>query len=155
MRSGTLNVPGIVALGKASEIAKRNMKADAEKIGKLRDFLESRLLTLAGTTLNGNVNHRIYSTTNIRFNGIDSDALIMALSDPESDAPMIAVSNGSACTSISVEPSHVLTAMGLTEKEAFCCIRFSLGKFLKKEDVNAVLNLVPQQLEQLLKLLSN
>ncbi|HVW15856.1 MAG TPA: cysteine desulfurase family protein [Mucilaginibacter sp.] len=155
LRSGTLNVPGIVALGKASEIAKKNMKTDAERIGKMRDFLESKLLTLDGTALNGNVNQRIYSTTNIRFSGIDSDALIMALSDPQSDEPMIAVSNGSACTSTSVEPSHVLTAMGLSEKDAFCCIRFSLSKYSSAEHMKTVIERVLKALFELRLLLSS
>lgn len=129
MRSGTLNVPGIVALGTACTLAQKEMSANAEKIKALRDYLESELLKIEGTSVNGNREHRLYNTSNILFRGIDSDALILGLSNPENDEPMIAVSNGSACTSASIEPSHVLVAMGLEEVEAFSSLRLTLGSF--------------------------
>jgi cysteine desulfurase len=128
IRSGTLNVPGIVGLGKAAEISDKEMKKDEERIKELRDYLESSLLQIEGTSINGTSEHRIYNTANIRFNGIDSDALIMGLDD-------IAVSNGSACTANSIEPSHVLTAMGQNDEEAFSAIRFSLGRYTTLKDI--------------------
>ena len=138
-RSGTLNVPGIVGLGSACSLAKKEMKKNAEQILKLRNYLESELLKIEGTTINGNFENRIYSTTNICFKDADSDAVIIGLSNPDNDSPLIAVSNGSACTSASIEPSHVLTAMGLSEKEAYNCIRFSLGKFNTISEIDFVI----------------
>jgi cysteine desulfurase len=140
MRSGTLNVPGIVALGTACEIAGKEMAKNAETIGKLRDYLETELLKIEGTSINGNIDNRLFNTSNILFVGIDSDAMIMGLSNAENKEPLIAVSNGSACTSASIEPSHVLLAMGLNEKDAFCCLRFSLGKFNSNEEIYLVID---------------
>jgi cysteine desulfurase len=142
LRSGTLNVPGIVAVGKACELAGKEMKANAEKIAALREHLESGLLRIKGTSINGSPNERLYNVTNICFSGIDSDALIMGLSEPDIDSPMVAVSNGSACTSTSIEPSHVLVAMGLDKKRAFNCIRFSLGQFNTMADIDSTVKAV-------------
>ncbi|MBO2012579.1 cysteine desulfurase family protein [Hymenobacter negativus] len=128
-RSGTLNVPGIVGLGHAAELCYQSMKEEAARIGALRDELEVRLLAIPGTRVNGNRDHRLYNTTNILFEGCDSDAMIMGLEG-------IAVSNGSACTAASMDPSHVLLGMGLNETEAFSCLRFSLGKFTSSQDVS-------------------
>jgi cysteine desulfurase len=139
MRSGTLNVPGIVALGTACTLAQKEMKQNAESILALRNYLEEELLKIDGTTVNGNTKNRLFNTANILFSGADSDALIMGLSNTENDLPLIAVSNGSACTSASIEPSHVLTAMGLNETDAFSSIRFSLGKFNTREELDIVM----------------
>ncbi|MDO8968492.1 cysteine desulfurase family protein [Algoriphagus sp.] len=125
MRSGTLNVPGIVGLGKACKFAHLEMAENEAKIREMRDYLEAELLKIEGTWINGNRDQRLYNVTNIGFEGVDSEALIMGLSNPEADSPMITVSNGSACTAASIEPSHVLLAMGLSEFEAFNCIRLS------------------------------
>jgi len=138
LRSGTLNVPGIVALGKASELALKEMAANEGHIRALRDQLEATLLKIEGTAVNGSTEHRLYNTTNILFKGVDSDALILGLGNPEGDGPLMAVSNGSACTSASIEPSHVLTAMGLDEVAAFSSIRFSIGKGNKVNEVEAL-----------------
>lgn len=135
-RSGTLNVPGIVALGTACALAQKEMIKNAEHILALRDYLETELLKIDGTSVNGNIHFRLFNTSNILFNGVDSDAMIMGLSNPENDLPLIAVSNGSACTSASIDPSHVLIAMGLDETAAFNCIRFSLGKFNTKKEIS-------------------
>ncbi len=141
LRSGTLNVPGIVGLGHAAERCRQSMAAEAVRIGALRDELEAGLLTIPGTRVNGNRQHRLYNTTNILFEGCDSDAMMMGLEG-------IAVSNGSACTAASVDPSHVLTAMGLSETEAFSCLRFSLGRFSQAAELAAiraaVLEVVPR-----------
>lgn len=142
LRSGTLNVPGIVALGEACAIAKRELSKNAESIGALRDYLETELLKIDGTSVNGNIAERLFNTSNILFRGADSDAIIMGLSNPENDLPLIAVSNGSACTSASIEPSHVLTAMGLDEVAAFSSIRFSIGKFNTKKEMDMVIDSV-------------
>lgn len=142
LRSGTLNVPGIVAMGLACNIAKQELSENAKFIGSLRDFLETELLEMEGTTVNGAVDSRLFNTTNIMFRGADSDALIIGLSNLDNNVPLIAVSNGSACTSTSIEPSHVLTAMGLDETSAFCSIRFSLGKFNTKDEIRIVIESV-------------
>lgn len=142
LRSGTLNVPGIVALGEACAIAKRELSKNAESIGALRDYLETELLKMEGTSVNGNIAERLFNTSNMLFRGADSDAIIMGLSNPENDLPLIAVSNGSACTSASIEPSHVLTAMGLDEVSAFSSIRFSVGKFNTKKEMDMVIEAV-------------
>jgi cysteine desulfurase len=148
-RSGTLNVPGIVGLGKACEIAERNMKADASSIERLRNSFEAGLLKIDDTFVVGNTENRLFNTTNICFKGVDSDALIMALSVSDETTPLIAVSNGSACTSASVEPSHVLTAMGLDEATAFNCIRFSLSKFTTDEELKITVAAVKRAVEKL------
>ena len=141
-RSGTLNVAGIVGMGKAAELAHKYLKTDAERIGKLRDILEKELLQIPQTRLNGSQTHRLYNVTNILFEGCDSDALIMGLEN-------MAVSNGSACTSASIEPSHVLMALGMTETEAFSCIRFSLGRFNTDVEIPQVVEEVKKVVGQL------
>lgn len=145
-RSGTLNVPGIVGLGAASEIAMREMGENALRVGQMRDELESDLLKYPGARINGNREHRIYNTTNIMFPGIDSDALIMALSNPEGDDPIIAISNGSACTSAKIEPSHVLIALGLNVDYAFWCVRLSLEPTLSESSRALVSSVFSKQL---------
>lgn len=138
-RSGTLNVPGIIGLGKACEIARKEMKAYSKRIEELRNYLEEELLKIDGVTINGNIEKRLCNTSNLLIAGVDSDAAIMGLSKPDVDTPLIAISNGSACTSHSIEPSHVLTAMGLDEVSSFSSIRLSLGKFNTKDEVNSVI----------------
>lgn len=153
MRSGTLNVPGIIGLGAACKYAQKEMKDNEIKIKALRDQLETELLSIHDTFIVGNTKQRLYNVTNICFKGVDSDALIMGLSNPEDDTPMIAVSNGSACTSASIEPSHVLLAMGLCEAEAYSCIRFSFGKennLLELKVVTESLNLIGTNLKILI-----
>lgn len=149
LRSGTLNVPGIVALGEACAIAKKEMSRNAESIGSLRDYLENELLKIEGTSINGNTSTRLFNTSNIFFYSADSDAVIMGLSNLENDLPLIAVSNGSACTSLSIKPSHVLTAMGLDENSAFSSIRFSLGKYNTKSEIDIVIRAVKEVVSRL------
>ncbi|MFA6057846.1 MAG: cysteine desulfurase family protein [Taibaiella sp.] len=128
LRSGTLNVPGIIALGAASELAQKEMRYDAMRVGDLRDRLEQQLLQLPRAYVNGNTENRLYNVTNICFPGEDANVIIGRLKT-------IAVSNGSACTAAIIEPSHVLQAMGLTDDDAYASIRFSLGKFNTAEDI--------------------
>lgn len=141
LRSGTLNVPGIIGLGKACEIAQAEMETDQKRITKLRDDLEESLLQIEGSFVNGNPLNRIYNTTNICFPGVNSETLILALQH-------ISVSNGASCSSVTSEPSHVLKALGLSDENALSSIRFSLGKFTTEEEilevVERVLSLVRQ-----------
>lgn len=131
LRSGTLNVPSIIALGKACEIAEQEMKQDADKVVKLRNELEKELLKIPNTFVNGSSENRIYNVSNICFKGQDANVMIGRMKN-------IAVSNGSACTSAIVEPSHVLTSMGLSDDDAFASLRFSLGKFNTEEEIKIV-----------------
>ena len=142
LRSGTLNVPGIVGLGKAAELARLEMPAETARVGNLRDALETALLQIPGTRVNGNRTHRLYNVTNVHFEHCDSDALIMGLEG-------IAVSNGSACTAASIDPSHVLLALGLSETEAFSCLRFSLGRFNSETEIPEVVEAVKGVVEGL------
>ena len=142
MRSGTLNVPGIVGLGKASELAVSQMNANSKKIKELRDYLETELLKIEGAKVNGSIEHRLYNVSNIRFDGIDSDAVISGLEH-------IFISNGSACTSTSIDPSHVLIAMGLSPDQAFSSIRFSLGKYNSKSEMTSVIKEIEKEIKNL------
>src|SRR5690606_38379628 len=125
------NVPGIIALAKACELANDEMLDTKERVSKLRNHLEKDLLTLPNTFLNGDKENRIFNTTNICFKGQDANVLIGRMKD-------IAVSNGSACSSAVFEPSHVLKAMGLSDDDAFASLRFSLGKFNSNEDIEKI-----------------
>lgn len=135
LRSGTLNVPGIVAFGKACEISHQEMKKDAERITSLRNKLENELLNIERTFVNGKLENRIFNTTNICFRGSDANVMIGRMKN-------VAVSNGSACTSATVEPSHVLVSMGLSDNDAFASIRFSLGKFNVENEVKEVIKII-------------
>lgn len=137
LRSGTLNVPGIIALAKACEIASKEMDLNKSNISSLRDKLETEFLKLPNTSLNGDSENRIYNTTNICFKGQDANVLIGRMRN-------IAISNGSACSSAVVEPSHVLKAMGLSDDEAFASLRFSLGKYSSIEDIDTVISKIKE-----------
>jgi len=136
MRSGTLNVPGIVGFGKAAEIAKNEMQQDAERLSKLRDKLQNALTKLEETKINGNIDHRMPHVTNISFKHVEGEGLMMTFNQN------IAVSSGSACTSASLEPSYVLVGMGLGDDLAHSSIRFSLGRFTTEEDIDLAIELV-------------
>jgi cysteine desulfurase len=139
MRSGTLNVPGIVGFGKAAELARLEMAADTERLSKLRDKLESALTsTLEETYVNGNREHRMPHVTNISFKHVEGEGLMMTFNQE------IAVSSGSACTSASLEPSYVLVALGLGDDLAHSSIRFSLGRFTKEEDIDYTIQALTQ-----------
>jgi cysteine desulfurase len=142
-RAGTENVPGIVGLGKAAELAIAGFeRGDDKKMATLRDRLERELLGIEATGLNGAHSNgagapRVPNTTNIYFDGIEGEALVIAL-----DLKGLAVSTGAACSSGAIEPSHVLIAMGLSRERAKASIRFSLGKQNTTEDVDFALGLV-------------
>ncbi|MDI3322381.1 IscS subfamily cysteine desulfurase [Pinibacter soli] len=136
MRSGTLNVPGIVGFGKAAEIAAKEMEPDAERIAKLRNRLEQSLLKLDGTFVNGSIEYRLPHISNVSFQGLRSDELLAGFNKE------VAVSSGSACTSASLEPSYVLKALGISDELSRSCIRFSLGKFTTEEEIDYVIEKV-------------
>jgi cysteine desulfurase len=136
MRSGTLNVPGIVGLGKAAELAKNEMAADAARLSKLRDKLENAFLQLEEAYVNGNTDHRMPHVTNISFKHVEGEGLMMTFNQN------IAVSSGSACTSASLEPSYVLIALGLGDDLAHSSIRFSLGRFTTDEEIDYAIEAV-------------
>jgi cysteine desulfurase len=135
LRSGTLNVTGIVGLGKACEMAQNEMWEDAARISKLRTKLEQFLCDLENVFINGSTKNRLFNTTNITFQEIRSEDLITKI-------PNIAVAMGSACTSVTAEPSHVLKAMGLTDKDAQSSIRFSFGKYSTDTEITEVIESV-------------
>lgn len=129
MRSGTLNVPGIVGLGKACELCKNEMQEDAFRLAKLRDKLESELLKIEEAYVNGSKNHRLPHVSNMSFKYVEGEGLIMGVKD-------IAVSSGSACTSASLEPSYVLKALGLDDELAHSSLRFGLSRFTTEEEID-------------------
>jgi cysteine desulfurase len=139
MRSGTLNVPGIVALGKACEIASEEMADNEKKIRKMRDYLEHELLKIDGTSLSTNTTERIFSTSNIICEKLD--AIFFVNSERR-----IILSNGSACTSALIEPSHVLIAMGIDQEEAFSSLRISIGKFNTMNEIKEVFKILHERL---------
>jgi cysteine desulfurase len=142
LRSGTLNVPGIVGIGKAAELSFLQLKKESDRIKNLRNKLETNLLKLPGTSINGSVKYRSSNTTSICFDGADADAIMVGLK-------LIAVSNGSACSSSSINPSHVLKAMGKSDSQAFSTIRFSLSRFTTEAEINEVVKSVTRVVSQL------
>ena len=143
IRSGTLNVPGIVGLGKAAEICMLEQGEESKRISRLRDKLEQGLLQIEGTSLNGDNNQRLPNVTNIAFKNIENDGLIMAIHKN------IAISSGAACSSATPEPSHVLKALGLDDELANSSIRFSLGRFTTEEEIDYVIGEVTAKAKEL------
>jgi cysteine desulfurase len=147
-RPGTENVAGIVGLGKAAQIARGALAGDAERVGGLRDELERGLLSrVADAQVNGAGGARTPNTTNITFAGIDGEALVIAL-----DLKGLACSTGAACSSGAVEPSHVLTAIGLSAEEARGTLRFSLGRHTTREEIAFALEVIPAAVAKLREL---
>ena len=130
MRSGTLNVPAIVGMGRACELCAAEMETDARRIARLRDRLEAGLLTIEGAHVNGSRTHRLPQTTNISFSYVDGQALLAGLGKD------VALSSGSACTSASMEPSYVLKALGLGDDLAHSSLRLGLGRWTTEEEVD-------------------
>jgi cysteine desulfurase len=144
-RAGTENVPGIVGLAKAAELAMHSLEdGTMERVAALRDRLEAGILALPGTGVNGGDARRVANTTNIWFDHLEGEALVIAL-----DLKGIAVSGGSACHSGATEPSHVLMAMGLDKTRARASLRFSLLKTATEADVDYVLKVVPEAVAHL------
>ncbi|GAB2691352.1 IscS subfamily cysteine desulfurase [Mucilaginibacter koreensis] len=145
MRSGTLNVPGIVGLGKACEISYNEMAEEAVRLSALRDKLQAELTQLEESYVNGNVEHRLPHVANISFKYVEGEGLMMAMKD-------LAVSSGSACTSASLEPSYVLKSLGLSDDLAHSSIRFGLGRFTTEEEVDYAIEITRKAVTHLREL---
>ncbi|HEY0066287.1 MAG TPA: IscS subfamily cysteine desulfurase [Flavisolibacter sp.] len=143
MRSGTLNVPGIVGFGKACELCLNEMDKDAAHTSKLRDRLEAALLTLEEAYVNGSREHRLPHVTNISFKYVEGEGLMMGFNKE------IAVSSGSACTSSSLEPSYVLKALGLGDDLAHSSLRFGLGRYTTEEQIDYTIEQVSKTVNKL------
>ena len=144
-RAGTENVPAVVGLGVAARLAAAKMDTEAARVGRLRDRLEAGILgSVPGTAVNGDRTPRVPNTTNISFDRIEAESLLVAL-----DLEAVAVSTGSACSSGTLEPSHVLRAMGLPSHRTQNSLRFSLGMFSTEEEVDRVVSLMPAIVEKL------
>jgi cysteine desulfurase len=143
IRAGTLNVPGIVGLGKAAELAAAEMDEEATRVARLRNRLETELIaSLDGVSVNGHPERRLPNNSNLSFSGCKADAIMMAMKD-------IAVSSGSACSSASPEPSHVLKAIGADEEVLHGSIRFGLGRFTTEEEINYAVHRVRETVQAL------
>ncbi len=139
LRGGTLNTPGIVGFASALTLAHSQLESETERLKSLRDRLESGIEAIELSKVNGKEADRLPNTSNISFQYVDGENLLRALS------PFIAVSNGSACNSASVEPSHVLTAMGVARDVAYASLRFSLGRFTTEEDIEQAIEIVSRE----------
>lgn len=146
MRSGTLNVPGIVGLGKACELASQEMDGNAARMQQLRDRLETALLKIEEVSVNGEREQRLTHVSNLSFKYVDGENLLSGINKE------IAVSSGAACTSASMEPSHVLKAMGLPDDLAYSSIRFSLGKITTEEEIDYTIEKVTAVVKKLREL---
>ncbi|MEO7263274.1 MAG: IscS subfamily cysteine desulfurase [Ferruginibacter sp.] len=143
MRSGTLNVPGIVGFGKACELCMLDMDADTKRIGKLRDKLETSLLLLEEAYVNGSREHRLPHVANISFKHVEGEGLLMGFNKN------IALSSGSACTSASLEPSYVLKALGLGDDLAHSSLRFGLGRYTTEEQIDYTIKAISETVMKL------
>jgi cysteine desulfurase len=143
MRSGTLNVPGIVGFGKACELAMNETKSESTRLNLLRDKLEIELLKTEGVAVNGSTSNRLPHVANLSFRYVDGNALMIGLNKT------IAVSSGSACTSASPEPSHVLKALSLDDDLAHSSLRFSLGRYTTEEEINYTIEHVSATVKKL------
>ena len=151
MRSGTLNVPGIVGFGAAAEICRTEMAAEAARVGAMRDRLQARLeAELDEIYLNGHPTERLPGNLNLSFAYIEGESMLMGLNgSSKGDHPAIAVSSGSACTSATLEPSYVLKALGVGDELAHTSIRFGLGRFNTNEEVDLVADRVISEVKRL------
>jgi cysteine desulfurase len=143
MRSGTLNVPGIVGFGKACELCMQEMDKDAKRLSTLRNKLETQLLKLEEAYVNGDKEHRLPHVSNISFKYVEGEGLMMGFNKD------IAVSSGSACTSASLEPSYVLKALGLGDDLAHSSLRFGLGRFTTEEQIDYTIEQVTKTVNKL------
>src|SRR5207253_11040268 len=144
-RAGTENVPAIVGLGIAARLAVNKLTSEGDRLARLRDCLEDGILRgVSGTAINGVRSPRVPNTTNISFDRVEAESLLIAL-----DLEGIAVSTGSACSSGTLEPSHVLRAMGLPPHRTQNSLRFSLGSLSTDEEVDRVIEVLPRLVEKL------
>lgn len=148
LRSSTLNVPSIVGFVKASEIAYKNLEKENEKIRELRDKLIKGILKkVEGSRLNGHPTKRLSNNVSVSFDFVEGESLLLMLDDLG-----IECSTGSACSSMSLEPSHVLLALGLSHEQSHGTIRFSLGRFTKEKDIDYLLKVLPEVVNNLRKI---
>lgn len=145
MRSGTLNVPGIVGLGKACELCRLEMAQEAKRLSGLRDKLESALTAMEESYVNGNTQHRLPHVANLSFRCVEGEGLMMAMKG-------LAVSSGSACTSASMEPSYVLKSLGLSDELAHSSIRFGLGRFTTEDEIDYAIENTKKEVKHLREL---
>jgi cysteine desulfurase len=143
MRSGTLNVPGIVGLGKACELCMHEMEAESKRLSTLRDKIENALMEIEETYLNGHKEHRLPHTTNISFKYVEGEGLMMGFNKN------IALSSGSACTSASLEPSYVLKALGLGDDLAHSSLRIGLGRYTTEAQVDYAIKAISESVLKL------
>ena len=145
LRAGTENVPSIIAIGKAAELATEHIKNGLNNMAELRDELEQKLIKICpNVRINGDKERRVPNTTNISFEYIEGESILMML-----NAHGIAASSGSACTTGSLEPSHVLRAMNVPYTAAHGSIRFSLSRYTTKEEINKVIDVTPPIVKRL------
>ena len=142
LRSGTLNVPGIVGFGRAAEILVADGEAEALRLASLRERLAKKLFQIEAVTLNGHPHARLPGNLNVAFSYVEGEAMMMAIKD-------VAVSSGSACTSASLEPSYVLRAMGVDVELAHTSIRFGIGRFNTEEEIDYAIELVTEKVRWL------
>jgi len=142
IRPGTLNVPGIVGFGKAVDLCSEEMQHDAHRLSKLRDTIDKELLMLEGVLINGGASRRLPHMTNVSFHHIDETKLLPSLK-------RLAVSRGSACSSTTIRPSHVLKSLGLSDQLALSSIRIGLGKYTTEEEVHTAIDIIKATVEQL------
>ena len=142
LRPGTLNVPGIVGFGKAIELCAEEMQHDADRLHKLRERIERELLSIEGVQINGNAKNRLPHMTNMSFQHIDKSRFIPSMK-------RLAVSRGSACSSTTIRPSHVLKSLGLSDQLALSSLRIGLGRFTTKEEVDTAIDIIKATVENL------
>ncbi len=143
LRSGTLNVPGIVGFGKACEICLSEIDANSKKMLLLRNYLEDELLKIDSVFINGNISNRLPNVSNLTFKNIDGERLLRMVNKE------IAVSSGSACSSVSQKPSYVLKALGISDDNAFSSIRFGLSRFTTESEIETAIKIVGETVEKL------
>jgi cysteine desulfurase len=144
-RAGTENVPGIVGLGRAAELARIQLSERSNRMGELRDYLEHQvMLLIQHVRINGDLERRVPNISNMSFDGVDGESLMIAM-----DLKGIAVSTGSACASGSLDPSHVLQALGLTREQVRGSLRFSLGAFTTREEIDYAISVLDHTMSRL------
>jgi len=147
LRPGTENVAGIAGLSKALEISREEQPKESKRLVVLRDYLAGNILEkIPGSVLNGHPTLRLPNNVNVTISSVEGESLVLYL-----DAQGIACSTGSACTSSSLEPSHVITALGKSEEDAHCSVRFTLGRETQRKDIDYLLEILPEIVEKLRK----
>ena len=141
LRSGTLNVPGIIGMGKACELCSYELEKDSRHLSSLRDYLEKELIERVELSINGSLDNRLPNNSSLTFPGLDAEALIVNM-------PEIAISTGSACNSGALEPSHVLQAIGMNREEADSTLRIGLGRFNTREEIEKAVSIIIQTVEK-------